>query len=124
MQRIRVENQQLFDENKKLRALAEQAGVLPKETDASSLPTEPTEPSANMQGVVVEVQEDGMVMISIGTNAGLQVGNLLHVYRSLGDHGIYAGQIKIIQVQPDTATCKTISLQDTIRKGDRVVTRI
>lgn len=124
MQKIRAENQKLFAENKKLRALAEQAGVLPKEADTSNPPTEPTEPSASAQGVVVAVQEGGVVVISIGANAGLKAGNRLHVYRSLGDHGIYVGQIEIVQTKPDTATCKVVGLQDAVRKGDRVVTRL
>jgi len=124
MQKVRSENQQLFAENKKLRALAEQAGVLPKEADTSNPPTRPAVPPAAVQGVVLDVQEGGSVVISIGADDGLQVGNRLHVYRSLGDHGIYVGQVEIVQAKPDTATCKTIGLQDTVRKGDRVVTRL
>jgi hypothetical protein len=124
MQKVRAENQKLFAENKKLRALAEQAGVLPKDSDTPSPPAEQGVPSAAVQGVVVEVQDGGSVVISIGSDDGLKIGNRLHVYRSLGDHGIYVGQIEIVQAKPDTATCKIVGLQDTVRKGDRIVTRL
>jgi hypothetical protein len=124
LQKALAENRQLKADNKKLRELAAGAGILPTES-AGPAPDEQTQtPPPGAEGVVVEVREGGVLVISLGSRNGVRPGNRLHIYRSLGDHGIYVGQIEILETRGDSATCKVISLQDTVRKGDRVVSRL
>jgi hypothetical protein len=124
IQKARAENQQLAAENKKLRALAEEAGILSKKSDTLTPPAETATPPSAVQGAILDVQDGGTVVISLGTDDDLRQGHRLHVYRNLGDHGIYVGRIEIVQTESDTAKCKIVELQDSVRKGDRVVTKL
>jgi hypothetical protein len=123
LQAVRAENAVLKADNKRLQDLAVKAGLLPK-SDPDAPPEQTAPPAASLQGVVVEVKDDGSVVISLGTADGLRSGDQLHIYRDMGDYGIYVGQIEITDVAANTATCKFVSRQDTPRKDDRVVTRL
>jgi hypothetical protein len=124
LQKVRAENAALKAENKRLHDLAAKAGILPKAEDPFGPVEQAAAPAAAAEGVVLEVKGDGGVVVSLGTKDGLRIGDQLHIYRDLGDYGIYVGRIEITQAQADSATCKVISRQDTPRKGDQVVTRI
>jgi hypothetical protein len=124
LKKVRAENQQLQAERKQLYDLAAKAGILPKSSETPDSAEQTSAPKTAKEGKVVEVRDDGSVVVSLGANDGLRTGDQLHIYRDLGDHGIYVGKIEIVESRASSATCKILSRQDTPSEGDRVVTRL
>ena len=84
----------------------------------------PGEPPFLIGGTVLEVLEDGQVEISFGTADGLKSGHRLEVYRETGRQGIYVGRVEVVQAGPKRARCKIVAEQDTVRKGDRITSKL
>ncbi|MHC4404917.1 MAG: hypothetical protein ACYTG0_35165 [Planctomycetota bacterium] len=87
-------------------------------------PQPPAEPPYLFGGEVLSVAEDGQVEISFGAADGLTPGHRLEVYRETGDVGIYVGRVEVVKTQARTAICKLVLEKDTIRKGDRITSRL
>ncbi len=98
-------------------------GKLPAAAPAAERST-PGEPPFLIGGAVLEVLEDGQVEISFGTADGLKRGHRLEVYRETGRQGIYVGRIEVVQAGPKRARCKIVAEQDTVRKGDRITSKL
>lgn len=79
-----------------------------------------------VEGLVLAVEDGGVVEISLGSDDGLKPGHKLEVVRTTDGQGIYVGRIEIVKVTPDRAVGK--SLPDfekrTIAKGDRVYSKL
>lgn len=82
------------------------------------------EPPLLLGGTVLAVLEDGQVEISFGTADGLRPGHRLEVYRDSGGLGIYVGQVEVVQTGPKKSRCKIVLEQDTVRKGDRITSKL
>ncbi len=82
-------------------------------------------PGENIQGVISKVDSEGLVLIDLGSDAGLLKGQTLHVYR-LEPKPEYLGEIRLIEVSPTTAVGKTVKPQAAagIKVGDRVAAKI
>ena len=84
-------------------------------------------PAENVEGTVKKVADGGLIVISIGSDAGLQKGNTLEVFR-LGPKPAdakYLGRVRVLEVTATEAVCQpTDKLKDPIEVGDRVASRI
>jgi hypothetical protein len=75
-----------------------------------------------VDGIVLTVGEKDLVEISIGDDDGILVGHELDVYRD----DAYLGKVKVVKTSPDRAVAEIIPgfKKGTIRKGDRVATKL
>ena len=71
----------------------------------------------NLQGVVIELQEQELVEISLGSDDGLRVKDMLDVHRDK----TYLGRVSVVRVEADRSVARIESRQGEIRKGDRVI---
>jgi hypothetical protein len=79
-----------------------------------------------LDGLVTSAPGEGLVEISLGSDAGLQKGHKLHVVRYAGGTGTLVGQIEVLETQPDKSVCKIDPSyqKSNVMKGDRVETKI
>lgn len=75
-----------------------------------------------VDGVVTAVSDRDLVEISIGSDDGLREGHTLEVYRS----NAYLGRVVVRRTEPDRAVAEILKeyRKGTIRKGDRVATKL
>ncbi|HUT13218.1 MAG TPA: hypothetical protein VMY42_22205 [Thermoguttaceae bacterium] len=96
---------------------------------ASAAPTvtplsDPGQTPDLVDGEVLSVSAEGEVEISFGASDGLRAGHQLEIYRLLSTEGIYVGRIEVVRTTAKTSFCKAVATQDTIRKGDRVTSKL
>lgn len=102
-----------------------------------NLPTDPAivegmeTPPPLVEGLVEEVQKGKtnrtqFVVITIGEDDGLRVGNVLEVLRIDPRKSLYLGQVRVIDVEPDRAVCEVIKAGEIgdIEVGDNVTTKL
>jgi hypothetical protein len=79
-----------------------------------------------VDAIVTSVISGGLVEISLGSDAGLQKGHVLHVYRVGAGRSDYVGRIEVVLTTPNTAACKVDPkyLLSNIQVNDRVVSKI
>jgi hypothetical protein len=77
------------------------------------------------QGLLNQIGSLMWALIDIGEDNGLQVGQQLILYRRVQPDlpPIILGSCVVIDVKSRTATIKTLSVKDVIRKGDQVMER-
>ncbi len=84
-------------------------------------------PPENVDGVVKKVDSSGLVVISIGSDAGLTKGHTLELYRLL-EHpskSKYLGTIRILEAKPKEAVAQPVGrMTESPHVGDRVASRI
>lgn len=83
-------------------------------------------PPEDVEGIVTEVNpKDGLVSISIGSDAGISKGNTLYIYR-LKPEPKYLGELQIIDANHHEAVGRPRMGQRAgmIQKGDRVASQI
>jgi len=69
-------------------------------------------------------EKSGLLTINVGSDAGLQTGHTLEVYR-LKPEAKYLGRVKVVEVTAGEAVCQPLDkLADTIRPGDSVASRL
>jgi hypothetical protein len=93
--------------------------------DAAVRPAE-NPPADEIAGLVMDVDsQSGYITLSIGSDAGLKVGNTLDVFRLTPDTK-YLGQIRIVNLTAHEAVAKpTAALRHgPIKKGDHVASKI
>jgi len=75
-----------------------------------------------VDGVVTAVSDRDLIEISIGSDDGLRVGHTLEVYRN----NSYLGRVVVRRAEPDRAVAEILReyRKGTIRKGDRVATKL
>ncbi len=131
---LNVQLQQLQERFDKLQVVK---AFLEKVVTKFNLPTDPAvvegleTPPPLVEGLVEKVQKGKTnrtqyVVITIGEDDGLRVGNVLEVLRATPQKSLYLGQIKVIDVQPDRAVCEVIKAGDIgdIEVGDNVTTKL
>jgi Cu/Ag efflux protein CusF len=80
-------------------------------------------PAEKLDGVVKQVDvAAGLVTISIGSDAGLQKGHTLEVFR-IKPQPRYVGTLTVVEVQPTTAVGRVKGGKDAVQVGDLVASR-
>jgi cell shape-determining protein MreC len=79
-----------------------------------------------VDGIVSETPGEGIVVISIGSDAGLRKGHQLEVIRTTGGSSTYVGRVEVIKTTPDKSVCKVDPKYQkaAMMKGDRVFSQI
>ena len=79
-----------------------------------------------VEGVVLAVNADGLVEISIGSDDGLMKGHALEVVRRGSGVSVWLGRVEVTETSPDKAVCKVLPefLQRPIQRDDRVTSRL
>jgi hypothetical protein len=80
----------------------------------------------DLEGVVTEsAPKDGLVTISLGSDAGVRKGNMLYIYR-LEPRADYVGQIEIVDARAHQSVGRAVEplRAGPIKKGDRVSSTI
>jgi len=116
---VQTRNEQLLDQLASTqKELARLKGEKPPRDKAINPPAE------KVDGLVKKVNAEAFVVISIGSEAGLQVGHTLEVYR-LMPNPLFLGTIRIVEVTPTEAVCKRMGrLKEAIQAGDHVASQI
>jgi len=114
---LEAQNQELTTEFDKAMTVLNMKGLKPiPELYDRTLPF-------GVKGVVEAVQEGpkGLVMISLGSDDGLQPLHTLEVYRD----DSYLGRIEVVTVEPNRAVCRIMPefRQGTIQEGDSVTSK-
>jgi hypothetical protein len=117
-ERLLQENERLTKDNQQIRQVATSTSVR-REAPRKNPPTE------DVGGKVTQADaKDGLVTINVGSDAGLNKGNTLDVFR-LNPDPAYLGTIQILAVRPNEAVGKPIGLRPgVIRAGDQVSSNI
>jgi hypothetical protein len=79
-----------------------------------------------VDAVVTSVLGDGLIEISLGSDAGLREGHQLEVYRTGGGQNTYVGRVKVVRTDPSKSVCKVDpNFQNSnIMENDRVASEI
>jgi len=79
-----------------------------------------------VDAVVTSVNGDGLIEISLGSDAGLREGHQLEVYRINGGQSTYVGRVKVVKTDPSKSVCKVDpNFQNSnIMVNDRVASKI
>jgi hypothetical protein len=81
-------------------------------------------PAENVEGVITKVDnQSGLVVISIGSDAGVLRGHTLEVYR-LKPTPKYLGTLRIVEVKPTEAVGKMEGSKEEVQVGDQVASKI
>jgi hypothetical protein len=90
------------------------------------VPNKPTlnPPAGSIEGVIKNVDASGLTTLSIGSDAGLQTGHTLEVYR-LEPSPMYLGTLRILNVRPKEAVGQPLNrLRAPLQPDDRVTPSI
>ncbi len=90
-------------------------------------PNAPNPPAENVEGLVSDIDNSGLMEITIGSDAGLKVGNTLEVYRiaAVPSQSQYLGMVRIRSVTANKAVAEPVGrMSDKVQKNDRVGSRI
>jgi hypothetical protein len=79
----------------------------------------------DLRGQVKSVGDDGLVLLSIGSDVGLKEGHLVEAYRT-EPKPQYLGRIQVVKVSPKESVGRpaTPQFKDALRAGDQVAGRI
>lgn len=97
------------------------AETVPQQRDAKNPPAE------NVEGVVKKVDVSGLMTISIGSDAGLQKGHTLDLFRlaEKASESKYLGTVRVLEVKAKEAVVKPVQgLAGPPQPGDRVGSRV
>jgi hypothetical protein len=91
---------------------------------STTKPSERNPPKGDVEGAVTGVDPSGLIRISIGSDAGLEKGHTLELFR-LGDKPKYLGSIRILQAKAKESVAQPIGkLTEAPQNGDHVANRI
>ncbi len=79
-----------------------------------------------LDAIVTSVNGDGLIEISLGSDAGLREGHQLEVYRTGGGESTYVGRVKVVRTDPSKSVC-TIDpnfQNSNVMVNDRVASKI
>jgi len=79
-----------------------------------------------VDAIVTSVNGDGLIEISLGSDAGLREGHQLDIYRTNGGQVAYVGRVKVVKTDPSKSVCKVDpNFQNSnIMVNDRVASKI
>jgi hypothetical protein len=89
-------------------------------------PAPKSSPPGEVKGTIQDVdRRSGLVSLSLGSDAGLQVGDTLEVYR-LKPKPVFIGTVRVVDVAPRRAVARPITSfsAGSIQQGDQVADRI
>jgi RNA polymerase sigma factor (sigma-70 family) len=86
-------------------------------------PADAKSPEDNLDGRVERGPVDGLIVLSVGRDDGVENGEILEVYR-LQPQPRYLGRVKVKEVTATQSVAEPVSRQSDIRPGDRVARRI
>jgi len=117
-ERLLQENERIAKDNQRIRQVGA-TGTLRAEAPKRNPPAE------DIKGRVTSTDSsNGLITISVGSDAGLSKGNTLEVYR-LRPTPMYLGTIQILEVRPNQAVGRPVErLRGTIQAGDEVSSNI
>jgi hypothetical protein len=124
--RLQTMERQLQDTTRELEKFMEEGNVRVAKAGGSDVQIAAQNPPPDdVKGTVTSVTPDGLVAISIGSDAGLLKGHTLEVFRSK-PKPFYLGQIKIVEVGPHEAVGKVVYPQykKLIQANDEVASHI
>jgi molybdopterin converting factor small subunit len=77
-------------------------------------------PPTGLEGVVLVVNDSGIVEISLGEDDGLEKGHRLDVFRKEGERLSYVARIEVVRTVPGRSACKVIPDFEhrKVQKGD------
>jgi len=88
----------------------------------------PNPPPVLVEGVVKEVAKDGLVRLSVGSDAGLAKGNTLEVWRqaiAAGGAPLYVTRVRIVDISAAESVCKAmIPGNGYVQPGDKATSLI
>lgn len=113
-ERLNAKNLELLEQISKLKLVLDRKGIDENE------PVDGIPPKVD--GIVLAINDQGLVEVSLGSDDGLREGHQLEVYRS----NKYLGRIQIVKAAADKAVGKVLAQyrQGYIQKDDRVATRL
>jgi regulator of replication initiation timing len=132
-QLVKTYTNQIFEQEGQLRALKQQTQQLLRENAQAKLVLDRIGRSADdpvddlppkVTGEVTKVSGTNLVEISLGLDEGLRVGHQLRIYRPTD--GSFLATVEIIDANSDRAVARVLpeTRSGTIRKGDRVASKI
>lgn len=123
--RLQTMERQLQDTTRELEKFMEEGTTRVAKAGAEVQMTSQNPPPDDVKGTVTSVTPDGLVAISIGSDAGLLKGHTLEVFRK-EPKPLYLGQIKIVEVGPHEAVGKILSkeFRNRIQAKDEVASHI
>lgn len=118
LETLKNRNVQLTQQTAKLLAILDARDINPND------PVDGTPPKVD--GLVVAVNNQGLVELSIGADDGIRRGHKLDVYRNNANTSKYLGRVEVITTQPDKSVAKILPefRRGLIQKEDRVATRL
>jgi hypothetical protein len=119
--RVPATEKQLHDALQRIKELEERLDRYEKKSKTDTKGVEWNAPPENLQGIVQQVSKEGHIVVSLGSEKGLQPGHTLEVYR-LKPKPTYLGRIKIEHVQPAASIAKLLTQINelAIQEGDHV----
>jgi hypothetical protein len=83
-------------------------------------------PPNPLDAMVTSVNGDGLIEISLGSDAGLRKGHKLEVYRTSGGQNTYVGRVEVVKTDPSKSVCKIDPKYQisNIMVNDRVASKI
>jgi RNA polymerase sigma factor (sigma-70 family) len=77
----------------------------------------------NVRGVVGRVSKEGFIYLSVGSEAGVRLGQTLHVYR-VQPQPKYLGTVTVVETQPQQSVARADKLAEAVRAGDQVASEL
>jgi hypothetical protein len=99
----------------------------PAATVTAAKSNAPNPPQESIEGLVAEVDNTGLMEITIGSDAGLREGHTLDLYRiaAIPAQSQYLGMVRIRRVWPNKAVAEPVGrLAAPPQRGDQVSSRI
>jgi hypothetical protein len=95
-------------------------GLPDKDSDYKSKAAPP------VSAVVTSVHGDGLIGISLGSDAGLRPGHQLEIYRTNGGQNVYVGRVQVVKTDPAESVCKIDPKfqNSNVTVSDRVTSKI
>jgi hypothetical protein len=120
----RGRNERLLQENERLTKDNQQVRQVATSTSFRREGPQKNPPTEDVGGRVTRTDPSGLVTINVGSDAGLNKGNTLDVFRLKPDPA-YLGTIRIIAVRPNEAVGQPIGLRPgVVKEGDQVSSNI
>jgi hypothetical protein len=111
----------------KLREAMKEIVRLSRGTTTVAKTSQANPPAENMEGLVSEADANGLVEITLGSDAGLKAGHTLEAYRiaAIPEQSQYLGMIRIRTVTANKAVAEPVGkMAAPLQRGDHVSSRI
>jgi hypothetical protein len=69
-------------------------------------------------GVVVQILPESSVLVSLGTEDGVKIGDILQVFRKTEGDALFVGSVKIYEANPKTSKGRVVFFEKALKIGD------